>query len=89
MPLPTGFEIGSTINCYDYAIPVSLSDTNNFGVACRGLWVAHSAAATLKVTMPNGDAVTFTNIPAGTILPIRCVRVWSAGSTVTTVIALY
>ena len=90
MALPTGFQCGSTSNCYDYAIPVTLSDTVDFGVACRGLYVVHSAASTVKVRMQNGDDVTFAGgITGGYILPVRAIRVWSTGSTVTTVIALY
>lgn len=92
MPLPTGFQCGSTSNTYDYAIPVTTGDTStsNFA-ACRALYINHSAIATVKITMQNGDDVTFANIPAsaGYILPVRAIRVWTTGSTITTVIALY
>lgn len=92
MPLPTGMQFGSTDMEYDYAIAVTTGDTSasNF-TACRALFINHSATATVKVTMQNGDDVTFAGIPANTgyVLPIRAIRVWTTGSTVTTVIALY
>ena len=92
MALPTGMQFGSTDMEYDYAIAVTTGDTsaNNF-TACRALFINHNATATVKVTMQNGDDVTFAGIPANTgyILPIRAIRVWTTGTTVTTVIALY
>jgi hypothetical protein len=96
MPLPTGFQCGSTDNSYDYAIPVTLSDTVDFGVPCRALYVYHTAAATIVVRMQNGDNVTFAGITGsggsgahGHLLPVRAIRVLATGSSVTTVIALY
>ena len=92
MALPTGMQFGSTDNTYDYAIAVTTGDTStsNF-TACRALFINHSATATVKVTMQNGDDVTFAGIPAsaGYILPVRAIRVWTIGSTITTVTALY
>lgn len=91
MALPTGMQFGSTEMDYDYAVPVTLSDTVNFGPACRGLFIYHTANATVIVRMQNGDDVTFSGIPSnsGYILPVRAIRVFATGSTVTTVIALY
>lgn len=92
MPLPTGMRFSSTDMEYDYAIAVTTGDTStsNFP-ACRALFINHSAIATVKVTMQNGDDVVFAGIPAnvGYILPVRVIRVWTTGSTITTVTALY
>jgi hypothetical protein len=91
MALPTGMQFGSTDMEYDYAIAVTLDNTNDFGPPCRALFIHHTATATVVVKMQNGDNVTFAGIPAnnGYILPIRACRVFVTGTTVTTVIALY
>lgn len=92
MALPTGMQFGSTDNTYDYAIPVTTSDTaSNDFVPCRALYIHHTATATVKVKMQNGDDVIFAGIPAtnGYLLPVRACRVFTTGTTVTTVIALY
>lgn len=92
MALPTGMQFGSTDNTYDYAIAVTTGDTSasNF-TSCRALFIHHTATATVKVTMQNGDDVTFAGIPANTgyILPVRAIRVWTSTTVATTVIALY
>ena len=92
MALPTGMQFGSTDMEYEYAYAVTTGDNSidNF-TACRALYINHTATATVKVKMQNGDDVTFAGIPANTgyILPIRAIRVWTTGTTVTTVIALY
>lgn len=91
MALPTGMQFGSTDNTYDYAIAVTLDNAVDFGPPCRALFINHTATASVKVKMQNGDDVTFAGIPAnnGYILPIRACRVFVTGTTVTNVIALY
>lgn len=43
----------------------------------------------LKVTTVNDEAVTFSDVPVGTIIPVRVKLVWSTGTTATNILALY
>ena len=65
------------------ASAVTVSDTvaDPNGVF-RGLYFG--AAGAVKITMANGDIVTFPNVGAGTVLPCACTMVWSTGTTVST-----
>ena len=45
-------------------------------------------AGNLKITTENGDAVTFSAVPVGTVLPIRTSLVWATGTTATLIIGL-
>lgn len=52
----------------------------------KGVYIGVSG--NLKVTMANGDAVTYLNIPAG-FHPINVSIIWATGTTATDIIALY
>jgi hypothetical protein len=55
---------------------------------CRAIWVG--AAGNLTAVMSNGDVVLFSGIAAGTLLPIRAIRVNVTGTTASLpCIALY
>jgi hypothetical protein len=43
----------------------------------------------VKLTTINGDTVTFTALPVGTLLPIRAKLVFSTGTTATNLLGLY
>lgn len=45
-------------------------------------------AGNLKITAENGNVVTFTAVPVGTVLPIRTSLVWSTGTTATNLVGL-
>ena len=72
-----------------HAFPITPSDVTVFPVPTRGVWVG--GTGTLIVLM-NGDVwpsfVTFTAIPAGTMLGISIVKVLP-GSTATAILGLY
>jgi hypothetical protein len=53
---------------------------------CRSLYVG--VTGDIKVTMANGDVVTFTNVGVG-LLAVSCKQVWSTGTTATGLVALY
>lgn len=54
----------------------------------RALYIG--GAGNVKVDMTGGtSAVTFTGATAGSILPIRCTRVYSTDTTATSIVALY
>ena len=68
----------------DTASAVTTSDTapNVFSRIYIG------GAGNVKVTTENGDAVTFTAVPVGTVLPIRVQLVWATGTTATNIVGL-
>jgi hypothetical protein len=45
-------------------------------------------AGNLKVTTENGDVVTFSAVPVGTVLPIRTSLIWATGTTATLIVGL-
>ncbi len=69
------------------AAAVSPSDSVDLTVMTRGLWVG--GAGNIVVTMRGGGDVTFSGIPAGTLLPISVSRVKSTLTTATLIIALW
>ena len=46
-------------------------------------------AGNIKVTTANGDIVTFSNVSAGTVLPVQVLRVWATGTTATSLTGIY
>lgn len=53
----------------------------------RALYVG--GAGNVVAVMSDGTAVTFTAVPAGTVLPIRCKRVNSTNTTATAIVRLW
>lgn len=43
----------------------------------------------VKVTTAQGSDVTFTGVNAGTVLPVQVRRVWSTGTTATSLTAIF
>lgn len=43
----------------------------------------------VKVTTAQGDAVTFSGVPAGFVIPVQVIRVWSTGTSATSMLAIY
>lgn len=66
------------------AVDVSVADQT---VNTRALWVGGAGA--VKVDMKRtGTAVTFSGIPAGTLLPFRITKIYTTGTTATLMVAL-
>lgn len=87
MPAVERGGFGSTdLTTADWAAAVTPADGTDLTYISRALYVG--GAGNVKVTMLSGDEVTFTGAQAGTILPIRVTRVWSTGTTATTILAL-
>lgn len=42
----------------------------------------------IKVTTTGGSTVTFTSVPGGAVLPVSVSRVWSTGTTASSIIGL-
>lgn len=69
---------------FEHANAVTKSDTvANIG---RALWVG--GTGDVKLTTKAGDVVTLTAVPAGTLLHISHILVWSAGTTATNMVNL-
>ena len=85
MPTNAPFEVSS---CPATGATVTNNhDTNQLtNGACRSLYVG--VTGDIKVTMANGDVVTFTNVAVG-VLPVSVKQVWSTGTTATGLVALY
>lgn len=69
------------------AAAVTAANADLARIPTTGIWVG--GAGNLTVQMAGGGTVTFTGVPAGTLLPIRVDRVNSTGTTATAIVALY
>lgn len=77
---------------YTRAVTVVPSDSTDLDVVTRaigghGSGSHHDIVVTL-MNDPGGSSVTLT-VAKGEIIPVRVKRVWSTGTTATTVLALY
>jgi hypothetical protein len=75
---------------YDDAVAVTASDSvndpNGGSSGFAGLYVG--GAGDIKVTTSAGTAVVLKAVPVGTFVRLRCMRVWSTGTTATNVVGL-
>lgn len=62
-----------------HAFTILPSDIENLERTTRAIYTG--TTGNLTVTMLSGDNVTFPNVPAGTILPVRSTRVLATGTT--------
>jgi hypothetical protein len=69
-----------------YAVPVVPHDVTLLDRNTKALYVG--TAGDVKATMRGGGDVTFKAVPAGTVLPIRVVRVFATGTTAADIVAL-
>lgn len=67
------------------AIAITKSDSTVLSPTPRAIYVG--GAGDLAVTMIDGTTVTFSGVPAGTTLPIRCSKVMAA-TTATNILGL-
>lgn len=68
------------------AFAITPSDTNALTYVTRGIYIG--VTGDVKVEMVSGGLVTFKNALAGTVLPVRALRVWSTGTDATDLIGL-
>lgn len=43
----------------------------------------------VKVTTAQGSTVTFSGVPAGAVIPVQVLRVWSTDTTATNMVAIF
>lgn len=70
-----------------YGAAVTPDDNNDLATSSRMLWVG--GAGNIALVTVRGSAVTLSNVPAGTLLPIRAARIKSTGTTATNMVALW
>lgn len=77
---------GDASSAYGF-FAINKSDTENFANTVVGIYVGGDG----DVVAVNqfGTAVTFVAVPAGTILPIRAIRVNSTNTSATDMVGLY
>ncbi|SIQ73751.1 hypothetical protein SAMN05880582_103175 [Rhizobium sp. RU20A] len=62
-----------------HGFAITPSDTADLPETTRAVYVG--AAGTLVVRLSSGATVTFANVPAATLLPLRCERILQSGTT--------
>lgn len=87
MAVPTTISIASTPNSFEYAAAITTSDTVSLTGITRAVYVG--GAGNITAIMSNGDAVLFTAVPVGTMLPIRCTRINATATSATALVAMY
>lgn len=80
-----GGEIAPAVSAA--AITPSDISSNNFD-SCQGIYVG-GAGNVAVVFEGDGTAVVFNSVPAGTVLPVRAIRINSTNTTATNLVALY
>lgn len=68
------------------AFAVTPSDSANF-TRCRALYIG-TGGNVVVVFAESGEAITFTNVQSGTILPVQAKRVNSTNTTASNIVAL-
>lgn len=63
------------------------SDTVDLAIATRAFYTG--SGGDIKVTTLDKQDVALVSVPAGTIFPLRIIRLWSTGTTATDVVGLY
>lgn len=65
---------------------VTKSDSADLSYVSRGIYVG--GTGDVAAVMVSGDVVTFSAVPAGTLLPLRCKRINSTNTTATLMVAV-
>lgn len=71
------------------AAVVTPSDTVDLASVTIGIWIGGAGSGNLTVTMVGGQKVHFQGVTAGIVMPLRVSRIWSTGTDVTNMIALW
>jgi hypothetical protein len=73
---------GATVPAYRIEV-VSPDDTFSFNHEVRAVWVG--SGGDIRVTTTGGDTVTIVGVSTGTLLPIAVTKVWSTGTSATSI----
>ncbi len=69
-----------------HGFAITPDDTQNLSEIVRAIYIG--GAGTITLVSFEGDALTFTNVLAGTILPIRAIAVKSTGTDASDLVGL-
>ena len=69
----------------EFAVAISPDDATDIATVSRAIYVG--ASGNLKVTLLGGEDITFVGLAAGVFHPIRATRIWSTGTTATSIVA--
>ena len=72
---------------YSRATAITPDDSTDLAYTTSAVYVGGAGA--LKVTTAGGDTTTVAAVPAGTVLPLRVVRVFATGTAATSIVGLY
>jgi hypothetical protein len=70
----------------EYATAAAVTPSDTTAVSFRGVWVG--GAGNLAVVTEGGNTVTFTAVPAGTLLPVAVKAVNATNTTATNIVGL-
>lgn len=80
-------QYGTSSGPSSWAESVTPSDTVDVQSVSRAVYVG--GGGDLRVVMyPSANQITFTQVPSGTVLPIRISRVMATGTSATNVVSL-
>lgn len=68
-------------------VAITTSNDNDLPNLTRAIWVG--GTGTIAAILKSGKTVTFTGVPAGTMLRVRVSRVLATGTTATNMVALW
>lgn len=76
------------------AAAVTPSDSSDIpsitgGTSNNGCVLYIGGAGNLRVTTVGGDDVSFSGVLAGSFLPVQVIKVWSTGTSATSIVALW
>ena len=69
----------------EFAVAITPDDATDIATVSRAIYVGVSG--NVKVTLLGGEDITFVSLAAGVFHPIRATRIWSTGTTATSIVA--
>lgn len=83
----TGYNVQGFDASATRAVAVTPNDTNDLAYTSRALWIGGGGNVAV-ILADDTNPVTFSGVPAGTLLPLRVKRVRSTGTTATNIVAV-
>jgi hypothetical protein len=83
---PASDRISGLESPAENAVDITAADSD-LATSIRGLYVG--TGGSVKVTTVGETTATFAGVPGGSVLPVRCRRVWTTGTTASGFVGLY
>ncbi len=77
----------SLVSPPESAAAITPDDMSDISHVTRALYVG--GGGHLRVKMLGGETATFANVPSGTLMPLRVLRVLATGTTATAILGLW